>query len=75
MSTDNLILKVLKTWPGTPETLGEALHDALQCPVAFPKTTEDRVRLEIASARRRIGECPGGHELLMAEQYARLGRK
>jgi hypothetical protein len=82
MSNDKfcaLVEKVLDTWQGTPEELGETLEEALAVIDVFGGTWEEqhhKRKLLLANkmqARKKILACQGGKELIYAEERERFG--
>ena len=57
-----LVERILRTFPGTPEELGALMYDATM-PVACPDDAERKYR-----ARRLVSEHDGGKELIELEE-------
>ena len=61
-------LRVLDQWPGTPESLGEALETATSNVDSWLQGNARHIRLaEKATARRLIRQYEGGQQLLDLE--------
>lgn len=67
---EELVLRVLDQWTGTPEELGELLHDATM-QLSYGKYYSDEFkrneRERRVTARRRLREFEGGQELIDME--------
>ncbi len=68
---DAAAMKVLESWPGTPEELGVALYEATMPPLSRWATSSKARQEErelITTAQNRIRACSGGEELLILER-------
>lgn len=67
-NNDTLLLKVIDSFPGTPEELGDCLEEARSnCWLELTEKARQACLERKATARNRILTCEGGLELLMKE--------
>jgi hypothetical protein len=70
---EKLALRVLDSWPGTPEELGAVVYDATRTPYGVTEKLR-RADMDVVSlARKRLLSCDGGRELYEAERKEVLG--